>query len=144
MNKKEKPGELYHFFLSVCKLAFNKTHVELEKIGLYRGQPPVLFLLWEKDGRSRKELCDNIDIQPATITKMIKRLENTDFVLSKPDDNDLRVSRVYLTEKGKNIKNEVEKIYFKLEEQLLKDFSVEDKLLLNKLLISMKINLKNI
>jgi DNA-binding MarR family transcriptional regulator len=138
-----KPGEFQRFFLSVCKLSFIKTHTELEKIGLYRGQPPLLFALWEKDGRSRKELCEIMELQPATVTKMIKRLENEDFIVSKVDEKDARVSRVYLTKKGKEIKGEVEKIYADLEKQLLSGFSMEEREILQKMLISIKTNLKS-
>jgi DNA-binding MarR family transcriptional regulator len=139
-----KPGQFQRFFLSVCKLNFMKTHTELEKIGLYRGQPPLLFALWEKDGRSRKELCKIMELQPATVTKMIKRLENLDFIVSKADEKDARVSRVYLTRKGKEIKGEVEKIYVDLEKQLLSGFSMEEIEILQKMLISIKTNLKSI
>ncbi|WP_461205859.1 MarR family winged helix-turn-helix transcriptional regulator [Clostridium sp. DL1XJH146] len=143
MNENEEERELYHLFLYVSKLTFNKTHNQLEKIGLYRGQPPLLFSLWDKDGKSRSELCKILDSKPATITKMIKRLEKSGFVVSRQDGQDSRVSRVFLTTKGKEIRGEVEEIYKNLEKEAFYGFSDKKREILRELLLLMKSNLKN-
>lgn len=142
IDENMEENQLYHLFLYVSKLTHNKTHEKLEKIGLYRGQPPLLFSLWKKDGKSRKELGDILVSQPATITKMIHRLESSGFVESKIDEKDSRVSRVYLTTKGREIKGQVEEIYNDLEKEVFEDFSNEDKNMMKKLLIVMKKNIR--
>jgi DNA-binding MarR family transcriptional regulator len=140
-NEGQRKRQLYHLFLYISKQTFNQTHTQLEKIDLYRGQPPLLFALWEKDGRSRKELCNLLTLKPATITKMIKRLEKTGFVFSKQDEEDSRVSRVYLTEKGNKIQEEVKQIYAELEKQTFRDFTDEERSTLTILLKKMEKNI---
>lgn len=109
MNQ-EKHKQLRRF-MRINRLVMHSKHHQLEAIGLYRGQPRLLFALWQEDGLSRKEIVDKLGIQPATVTKMVKRLENNEFVKSKADAKDSRVSRVYLTNKGIDIKEPVETIY---------------------------------
>ena len=143
MNNNLKDGDFQHLFMNVSRLNFKRTHTELEKIDLYRGQPPVLFALWEKDGRGRRELCEAVEAKPATVTKMIQRLEKTGFIYSEQDAKDARISRVYLTQKGTEIEGAVRDIFMKLEKELLNDFSNEEKEVLARFLISMKKNLKS-
>lgn len=118
--------ELFHKFMHISRKTFHKTHSELESIGLYRGQPPLLFSLWEKDEQSRKELGQSLRVQPATVTKMVKRLSLNGFLTSKQDGEDSRISRVCLTEKGKEVEAQVRGIYDGLKEDVFKGFSDED------------------
>jgi DNA-binding MarR family transcriptional regulator len=135
-------SDLHHQYMYTSKLVFQNTHEQLEKIGLYRGQPPMLFELWKQDGLSRKELAEKQSSTPATITKMIKRLEKTGFVVSRPDAIDGRISRVYLTDKGQYIKDDVEEIFKALGDHTFKGFSQEEKEQLSLLLSKINNNLK--
>lgn len=117
---------IFHNFMNASKMVFHITHDQLDQVGLYRGQPPLLFALWERDEQSRKELCQSMKRQPATVTKMVKRLENNGFVTSRPDSMDSRVARVCLTQKGKAIEDHVNQIYTDLEHDIFKGFSKEE------------------
>ncbi|MCG8501947.1 MAG: MarR family transcriptional regulator [Firmicutes bacterium] len=125
----------------VAHIHFKRTHMYLEKIGLYKGQPRLLRLLWVQDGRTQKELAEEMNIQPATITKMVRRMQNAGFVVRKSDLEDMRVSRIFLTDSGRQIRKEVENIHQTLYEESLKDFTVEEKVLLRRFLMQIKENL---
>lgn len=45
---------LYYLYLEVNRMHYYRTHVLLEEIGLYHGQPPMLFILSKHDGLSQK------------------------------------------------------------------------------------------
>ena len=98
-----KRDSLYFTFLEVIRMHYYRTHVLLDKIGMYPGQPPMLFMLNKKDGQSQKELAETLNLKPATITVMLKRMESANIVLRKPDLKDQRISRVYLTKEGKKL-----------------------------------------
>lgn len=117
---------IFHRYLHTSKMAFHRTHERVDKVGLYRGQPNLLFALWEKDGQSKKELSENIGRKAATITKMVGRLENNGFVESRRDAEDSRVSRVYLTEKGKSVEKEVRSIYENLRTDIFDGFTEDE------------------
>lgn len=117
---------LFHKYMRTSKMMFHKTHESVEQVGLSRGQPPLLMSLWRQDKQSRRELCECMDRKPATITKMVKRLENNGFVSSQMDPIDSRISRVCLTDKGRNIEECVKSIHTQLHLNIFKDLSNEE------------------
>jgi len=125
----------------VCRLHHSRARTLLEEFGLFRGQPPLLFALWEKEGLTHSELAEHLHVQPATITKMIKRMERAGFVERSQDAEDQRVSRVYLTDAGRNIRDAVEGVLRELEEQTFAGFSSEECALLNRFLLRIHNNL---
>jgi DNA-binding MarR family transcriptional regulator len=94
----------------ICRLHHHHMHRTLESLGLYRGQPRLLHVLWEREGITHSELARELHVQPATVTKMLQRMEKAGFLERKHDERDERVSRVYLTTRGREIKDRVEKI----------------------------------
>lgn len=132
---------LYGLFAELGRLHFLRSHSFLEKTGVYPGQPPLLFALYYKNGQSQKELAKKMRIQPATMTVMIKRMEKTNFIERKQDDKDQRVSRIYITEKGKNVCEQLIVISKGIEEECFQNFTQEEKMLLRRLLMQMRDNL---
>jgi DNA-binding MarR family transcriptional regulator len=110
----------------VCGLRHRRMHDLLDDLGLYRGQPSMLGALWAQDGMTHSELAEQINKSPATITKMVKRMEKTGFVERRPDPRDERLSRVYLTGAGRDIQSAVEGVWRAFEEQAFAGFSQEE------------------
>jgi DNA-binding MarR family transcriptional regulator len=67
----------------------------------------VLLLLWEKDGQFQQQLANSIEKNKGTISPQIGRLENRNLVLRVPDKKDRRQNLVYLTNKGKELKEDL-------------------------------------
>lgn len=65
------------------------------------GQNRILAALSMQDGASQKDLAYLLGIRPQSLTQALETLEGEEFVVRKQDDDDKRISRVYLTEKGK-------------------------------------------
>lgn len=84
MDKVDKDS-LYYIFLEILRLHHYRTHVLLDEIGVYPGQPPLLFIINKEGGQSQKELADRLKIKPATITVMLKRMEKANLVERKQD-----------------------------------------------------------
>jgi len=80
-------------------------------------------------------------VTPATITKMLQRMENAGFVMSKPDAEDQRVSRVYLTKAGRAIQTEVEAVWQTMEQETFDGFSPEERVVLRRFLLHIRENL---
>ena len=110
----------------VCRLNYARVHRVFEKIGLYRGQPPMLHALWHKDGLMHSELAHMLHVQPATISNMVRRMEKAGFVTRRRDDEDERVSRVYLTDRGRAIQEEVYKTMRAIEAIVFAGFAPEE------------------
>lgn len=132
---------LYYTFLEVLRLHYYRSHVLLEEIGLYHGQPPMLFILNKTDGQSQKELVTALNVTPATITVMLKRMEKSNLVVRKQDDEDQRISRVYITDEGKELANKANQVMKDIEEECFGNFTPDEKIILRRLLMQMKDNL---
>jgi len=132
---------LYHIFGEIIRLHYHRSHNLLDKLGIYPGQPPMLFTLYHKDGQSQKELAEKIKIKPATITVMLGRMEKSELVTRRQDTEDQRISRVYITEKGKKVCEELKNVFIALNEECFSNFTDDDKVLLRRLLTQMRDNL---
>ena len=127
--------------VQTCKLLRIRAHALLEEIGLYGGQQFVLMALWEKEGITHSELAEQLHVRPATVTNALKRMERAGFVERRQDTEDQRVSRVYLTDAGRNIRDAVEGVWRELEGQTFAGFSSEERALLNQFLLRIRNNL---
>lgn len=128
---------------SVMKAHFRLSHEELEKEGLYPGQPQLLFVLYEKNGISQKQIADELHVKPSTIAIMIKRLEKTEFIYRESDENDGRISRIFLSNKGFKACENLKVLTKKMDKICLDNFTNEEIKTLNNLLIKVKTNLES-
>lgn len=83
----------------------------LKTIGLYDGQPRLLFHLSEKGGCNQKELSDYLNVSCATITVSLKRMEKCGIVEKRPDESDLRNNLITLTDKGNDLVNKCREMF---------------------------------
>lgn len=99
---------------------------KMQEVGLHRGQPPVLFALQERDGMANSEMAEFLHITPATLTNKVKRMEKAGLVVRRRDPEDERISRIYFTEKGRSIMNELHDAVMEREESMLVGFTDEE------------------
>ena len=88
----------------------------MAEIDLHAGQVFVLNSLWNTDGQSQSDLAKALKLSAPTIYYMVVRMAERAFVTIKKDPNDARIMRVFLTDKGLQIKPQVEEQWQKLEE----------------------------
>ena len=70
--------------------------------GLYAGQDGVILSLAESDGMTAGGLAHKLGVKAPTMTRTIGRMEAQGFLERRPDDDDARLTKVYLTEPGRN------------------------------------------
>ncbi|HEY2059394.1 MarR family winged helix-turn-helix transcriptional regulator [Amycolatopsis sp. NBC_01480] len=90
----------------------------LEPHGLTHPQYLVMLALWEKAPRSVKDLAAALRHEPATLSPLLKRLEAMDYVTRGRSRADERQLTVELTEKGRALRAEAEKIPYRVVETL--------------------------
>ncbi len=78
----------------------------LDQLDLTYPQYLVMVLLWEKDGRSVKELGQKLYLDSGTLTPLLKRLEEKKYILRKRNAEDERIVNVHLTATGKQLKKQ--------------------------------------
>lgn len=113
----------------------------LRELNLYVGQDNLLYRLWLGDGVTQMQLCEHLKCEPPTVTNMVKSLEQNGFIYRKRDEQDARIMRIFLTDKGKELETPVEIKWRQQQEKLLQSISTEDRLILRQLMQQMENNL---
>jgi len=79
----------------------------LKPLGVTRSQWWVLAFLSRADGMSQVALAEELDLGKVALGGLIDRLEKTGLVSRRPDEDDRRVKRVFLTKKSHALINEI-------------------------------------
>lgn len=130
INHPPDPKPIDFLLAYICHLHHARAHQLFEEVGLYRGQPPVLRELWEQEGLPQNELAERLNITPATLTRMLQRMEKSGFLQRVADANDQRISRVYLTESGRQVQARVETMFRQMEAETFAGLTEEELLAL--------------
>ena len=109
-----------------ARVVHRALHDRLEDLGLYPGQPKLLSMLGKHDGSTQREIGEKLDIRPATLTKMVGRMEQAGFVIRKRNSEDARSVHVFLTPKAQETLALLEKNLEAVEEKAFSGFSKEE------------------
>ena len=95
--------------------AFNRVYKpHLERMGLTYPQYLTMLVLWEQDGLPVKAIGERLGLDSGTLTPLLKRLEQSGFVTRRRDPADERSVLIGMTEKGRGLKKEAERVPFAL------------------------------
>jgi DNA-binding MarR family transcriptional regulator len=128
----------------ICKLSRDRSRVLMAEIGIHCGQGIALRQLWRTDGVTQSELAHSLHVAPATVTIALQRMERIGLIERRSDQRDQRVSRVFLTDRGRSLRANVEGNWSKLEEQMLVGFSSKEREVMREYLLRMRANLDDI
>lgn len=78
----------------------------LEPLGLTHPQYLVMLSLWERAPRSLRDLADELAMEPATLSPLVKRLEAQGRVVRGRSSDDERVLEISLTEAGRALRTD--------------------------------------
>lgn len=104
----------------------------LDEYNLTYTQYITMLVLWEDEKITIKELCKKLYLDSGTITPVIKKLEAMGLLIKYRDKSDERIVNVELTDKGRELKEEIVKVPEQVSCKV--DGSVEDLLILKNLL----------
>lgn len=82
----------------------------LEPMGLTHPQYLVMLALWRYEPLSVREVSRLLQLDPATLSPLLKRLESSGLVRRERDPRDDRVLVVTLTEEGRALRTQAEAI----------------------------------
>jgi DNA-binding MarR family transcriptional regulator len=136
--------ECINFLLGgIGRLQRAQMNEALSSVGVYAGQEMFLWHLWRQDGLTQSQLVERMCVQPSTVSKMLDRMEKAGLVMRQSDPGDSRASRVYLTEQGRRCQDAVGKVWKDIEQRLTEGMSLEERLLLRRLLLQIYENLSH-
>ena len=89
-------------------------------------QGKILFVLWQKDKITQKELATETGLAKNTITVMLEKMEKNNLIRKITDDNNKRKSLVILTDYAKSLKKPFDEISDEMLQKFYKNFSEEE------------------
>ena len=101
----------------LCFALYSATHSltrayrnALESTGITYTQYLVMLALWENDNLTVKSVAERLDLDSASLTPILKRLEVAGFLTRQRNKSDERVVEIKLTDKGNILQDEVANI----------------------------------
>lgn len=140
MSEKEHSAEF--LMIKLLHVYATKTFHQLSHVNLHPGQMPMLNILYQQEGISQREICNSLCIKPSTVTVSLQRMEKADLIYRVADAKDKRIQRIYLTDHGKEIHLEVEKIRKEVGNVMLQGMTPEEVDHLKKQILQMQENLE--
>jgi len=94
----------------------------------------VIRFLHDNDRQMSSELGRKTDLDSATLTGVIDRLEAAGFVQRRQNPDDRRSIRIHLTEKGRATGEKVAQLMEEANREFLREFNVSEEVALRSLL----------
>ena len=109
--------------------------------GSTRVQWIALYYIGNEKGISQKVLADKINVKESTIVRLIDRMEKEGIVKWEKEETDRRVTNIFLTEKGENLKEELLPLGEKFSDDITKGIKQEHIDIFNSVLRKMVLNI---
>lgn len=90
----------------MARLFARALQSQIKPLGLSTGTFPVLLALWDKDGRTQRELVEDLWVEQATMANTLARMERDGLISRRAHDSDARVQTVWLTERARGLRAE--------------------------------------
>jgi MarR family transcriptional regulator, lower aerobic nicotinate degradation pathway regulator len=106
----------------------------LEAYGLTPMQQLVAAAVSVQEGISAGELGKKLTLDPATLSGVLDRMAERDWIVKQADPDDKRLVRIFLTDRAKELEPKMMEERDKANEEILRNLSLEEKVLLKRLL----------
>jgi DNA-binding MarR family transcriptional regulator len=116
-------GFLGHDVARLLRVAYDRR---AKALGLTRSQWWVLNNLFRRDGITQSELADLLEIEKATLGRLIDRLEAKGWVERRSDPRDRRANRLHLTGEVQALMQDLRRIAAGLRADALKGMAPEE------------------
>lgn len=132
------PNDLPDCLVFLLGKAYQKAHGDFKKrlkpYGLTNIQHLVLEGLWYREGVTASELGRTLILDKATLSGVLDRLVDAGWIIKKADQDDLRVTRLFPSEKATHMKDRLIGERKKANDTLLARFTMEEQIILKRLL----------
>jgi DNA-binding MarR family transcriptional regulator len=133
-------GFLVHDVSRMRRTLFDQA---VKNLGITRAQWWALAnLSREGEGITQSQLAQALDVGKVTIGGLLDRLEVAAYIVRKPDRTDRRLKRVFITERGYGIMDEMAAIGRQLNNVVMKGISIDQVHLAEEVLHQMRQNLR--
>ncbi|WP_413803377.1 MarR family winged helix-turn-helix transcriptional regulator [Streptomyces iranensis] len=115
----------------------------LRPTGLCSGQEFLMMTLWKEGSVRQSELAKTLDLDPSTVTLMLRRLEQGGHVVRTRDPQDRRVMLVRASAESYALRPKVAQVWAQLEEHTLDGLDDEEREAFARILSKIEKNLSS-
>jgi MarR family transcriptional regulator, transcriptional regulator for hemolysin len=131
-------GFILHDVARLLRTTFDRR---VKGLGLTRSQWWVLTHLFRNNGVNQSDLADTLEIEKATLGRLLDRLEAKSWVRRESDASDRRVKRVFLTPEVEPAIKAMRAAAANVRREALAGMSVEEQERFVNALLAVKVNL---
>jgi DNA-binding MarR family transcriptional regulator len=102
-------NEFLWLFTRASKVMRMAADEAMSRHGVRVGQNLVLEVLWQQDGLTPGELAARLDVATPTVVKSANRMAAAGLVSRRRDPVDARLVRLYLTDRARSVRSEIER-----------------------------------
>jgi len=112
-----------------------------EESGLNESYRHILFHLSHQDGVTQLDLAEMTRLKPPTISVTLQKMQEEGYVERKRDEEDLRNTRVFITERGRAFNETAKNLVESLDATAIAGFNEEEIKQLMAMLVRIRENL---
>jgi DNA-binding MarR family transcriptional regulator len=120
-------GEFHRLLAKVFRLHGKTVFGRLAPYGITQGQPRLLHYLLAHDGAIQRDISSDNDLEPATVSNILSVMEKAGLVRRGKDPDDRRITRIYITAKGRKAYDRAEAAFREVEVSCFAGFSAAEK-----------------
>jgi len=120
-------GEFHRLLAKVFRLHGKTVFGRLAPYGITQGQPRLLHYLIAHDGAIQRDISADNDLEPATVSNILSVMEKAGLVRRGSDPDDRRITRIFITAKGRRAYDRAEAAFREVETSCFDGFSAAEK-----------------
>ena len=127
----------------LAKLYFSRLSHNLSRLDIDRYYSVLIFVDKSSGTVTQQDIGDYLEIDKATMVRVIDGFVEKDYLKRNPDPNDRRCHNISLTGKGKSVIPVIQQAIDELEKGLLEDISEADQRIFRNVICRITGKLKN-
>ena len=137
-NVERNFGFLMHDIARLLRTNYDRR---VKRLGLTRSQWWVITNLYRNDGLTQSELAETLDIERASLGRLLDRLEANGWVRREPCDKDRRAKRIRLANEVGPVMREMRSIAAELRRDAMSGLTSDEQEAFVDVLLAIKSNL---
>ena len=125
-NNRTDISSAVRLFMRTDRMHRAAIEARVKQLGIHRSQHIVLmYLSKRKTPPTQAEIAKDFEISPAAVTTTLKKLEASELVKRTVKDGNCRANDIEITEKGREIVSESEKIFKEVDSAMFEGVTGE-------------------
>ncbi|WP_239161419.1 MarR family winged helix-turn-helix transcriptional regulator [Acrocarpospora phusangensis] len=109
----------------VARLFAQALRVRVAPHGVVPGQFAQLLALYEQEGVTQNQLCDQVKIDQSTMAHTLQRMERDELIQRVPDPADRRRALIMLTDRAREVQDDLVNAALRVNAVAMRGFTPE-------------------